>query len=160
MRRAAIAGLVLLGLVGCSGGTPAPTPLATDLAHRLERAGLCPHPRINRHRRREVLCAPRPDGGRTGVATFGGQGSTLHSVELERQAAEFLGCDEHASHGEISFVIGHHFTVVGSDRPDAVARVLGARVSRPSAACRPSTTAPAAAQEGAKTRTVPSPAPT
>ena len=138
----ALAGLVLLGLVACTGRGPAPPPLAKDLAHRLERSGLCRDPHLNRHRRREVLCAPRPDGGRSGVATFPSQRSTLHSVALQRDAARFLGCDLHTSHGALTIVVGHHFTVVGSDRPDAVARVLGATVVSPPAICGSSGPAP------------------
>ena len=135
MRRAAIAGFALLGLVACSGGGPPHWPLAMDLAKRLEHAGLCPHPRLNHHRTREVLCAARPGGGRTGVATFRSQGSTLASIDLERRAAQFLGCDFHSSHGSMSIVVGRHFTVVGSDRPGAVARVLRGTVSEPPATC-------------------------
>jgi len=106
-----------------------------DLAKRLEHAGLCPKPRLNPHRTREVLCAARPGGSRTGVATFPSQGSTLESIDLERRAAQFLGCDFHASRGSMSIVIGRHFSVVGSDEPDAVARVLHATVSEPPATC-------------------------
>jgi hypothetical protein len=135
MRRAAIAGFALLGLVACSGGGPRHWPIAMDLAKRLEHAGLCRHPRLNQHRTREVLCAPRTGGGRTGVATFPSQGSVLESVDLERRATQFLGCDFHASHGSVSIVIGRHFTVVGSGRPDAVARALHGTVSEPPATC-------------------------
>jgi hypothetical protein len=139
MRRTAIAGFALLVLVACAGGGPRHWPLAMDLAKRLDHAGLCPHPRLNHHRTREVLCAARAGGGRTGVATFRSQGSALESVDLERRAARFLGCDFHSSHGSMSIVIGRHFTVVGSDRPDAVARVLHATVSEPPATCHPGT---------------------
>jgi hypothetical protein len=135
MRRAAIAGLSLLGLVACSSGGPPHWPLALDLAKGLEHAGLCPDPHLNHHRRREVLCTARPGGGRTGVATFRSQYSTLASVDLQRRAARFLGCDFHSSHGSMSIVVGRHFTVVGSDEPDAVARVLHAMVSEPPATC-------------------------
>jgi hypothetical protein len=139
MRRIVIAGLALLGLVACSGGGPPHWPLAKDLAKRLERAGLCPDPRLNLHRTREVLCAPRPGGGRTGIATFPSQHSTLVSVDLQRRAARFLGCDFHASHGSMSIVVGRHFSVVGSNRPAAVARVLHASVSEPPATCNTGT---------------------
>jgi|SRR4051794_13429529 hypothetical protein len=135
MRRAAIAGLTLLGLVACSSSSSPHWPLALDLAKRLEHAGLCPDPHLNHHRTREVLCAARPGGGRTGVATFRSQYSTLGSVDLQRRAARFLGCDFHASHGSMSIVVGRHFTVVGSDHPGAVARVLHATVSEPPAVC-------------------------
>jgi hypothetical protein len=135
MRRTAIAGLALLGLVACTGSSLPHWPVAMDLARRLQHAGLCPKPRLNPHRTREVLCAARPGGGRTGVATFRSQGSTLESVDLERRAARFLGCDFHASDSTMSIVVGRHFSVVGSDKPYAVARVLHATVSRPPATC-------------------------
>src|SRR6185312_15253040 len=109
---------------------------------RLERAGLCEHPHLNRHRRREVLCAPRSGGGRTGIATFRSQYSTLRSVSLQRDAAQFIGCDFHASHGSMSIVVGRHFTIVGSDRPGAVARVLHGRISEPPASCASTGTTP------------------
>jgi hypothetical protein len=115
-----------------------------DLAHRLDRAGLCEHPHVNRHRRREVLCAPRHRGGRTGIATFRSQYSTLRSVTLQREATRYIGCDFHASHGSMSIVVGRHFTVVGSDRPEAVARVLHGRVSRPAASCASTVATPSA----------------
>ena len=135
MRRTAIAGLVLLGLVACAGASPHVWPSAKELAHRLQRAGLCDAPHLNRHRRREVLCASRSAGGRTGVATFASHRSTLHSADLQRHTAQFVGCDFHASNGTLTIVVGPHFTVVGSDDPDGVARVLHATVSRPPATC-------------------------
>ena len=115
MRRTAIAGLVLLGLVACAGGSPHVWPSAKDL---------------NRHRRREVLCASRSGGGRTGVATFSSHRSTLHSADLQRHTAQFVGCDFHASNGTLTIVVGPHFTVVGSDDPDGVARVLETEEAR------------------------------
>ena len=129
--------VVLVGLTACASGGPRSYPLAKELAVRLERAGLCAHPRLNHHRRREVLCAPRSAGGRTGVATFVSHRSALRSIQLARATARFIGCDLHASHGSLTFVIGPRFVVVGSDRPARVARVLHAEVAEPPATCQP-----------------------
>ena len=130
----ALVSLVLLG--GCSSSGPPAYPLAKTLAQRLERDGLCHRPRLNSHRRREVLCAPRPDGSRTGVATFVSHRSALRSIELARRSARFIGCDFHAVRGALTFVVGPRFVVTGSDRPRAVARSLGATVLGPPATCR------------------------
>jgi predicted small lipoprotein YifL len=138
MRRHPVVLLVaLVGLAACGSAGPRSYPLAKELAVRLEHAGLCEHPRLNHHRRREVLCAPRPGGGRTGVATFVSHRSAVHSIQLARDRARFIGCDLHAANGTLTFVIGPRFVVVGSDRPAAVARVLHADVVDPPATCRP-----------------------
>ena len=136
----AIAFVALVGLValsGCGSSELPAYPLAKTLARRLEHHGLCEHPRLNRHRRREVLCAPRPDGSRTGVATFVSHRSALHSVDLERRSAEFIGCGFHAVDGSLTFVVGPRFVVTGSDRPQDVARALGAKIVGPPVACHP-----------------------
>ena len=139
-RRRAIVFVALVGLValgGCGSSELPAYPLAKTLARQLERHGLCDHPRLNRHRRREVLCTPRPDGSRTGVATFVSHRSALRSVDLARRRAEFIGCDFHAVDGSVTFVVGPRFVVSGSDRPQDVARVLGAKIVGPPVACRP-----------------------
>ena len=136
MRRSAVILLAaVLALAACGASGPATYPLAHELAVRLERAGLCRDPHLNQHRRREVLCAPRAAGGRTGVATFVSHRSALHSIDLARSRARFIGCDERSSHGELTFVVGPRFVVAGSDRPAAVARVLHAEVVEPPATC-------------------------
>jgi hypothetical protein len=134
-RYAAVVLVALFGLTACGASGPRTYPLAKELAVRLERVGLCKDPHLNRHRRREVLCAPRPGGGRTGVATFVSHHSALHSIDLARDTARFIGCDERASHGALTFVVGNRFVVEGSDRPAAVARALHARVVEPPATC-------------------------
>jgi hypothetical protein len=144
MRRvSAIAGLVLLGVVACGNVGPPPAPTAEELAHRLERAGLCLDPHLNHHRRREVLCASRSAGGRTGVATFPSHAAALRSVDLERRAAVAIGCGIHASGGSISFVVGRRFVVAGSDRPAAAPPTLAATVVEPPATCRTVSVPPA-----------------
>jgi hypothetical protein len=138
-QRVALVFVALVGLValtGCGTSGPPTYPLATTLARRLERDGLCPHPRLNVHRRREVLCAPRADGSRTGVATFVSHRSALHSIDLWRRSARFIGCDFRAVRGALTFVVGPRFVVTGSDRPEAVARSLDAAMLGPPAACR------------------------
>jgi hypothetical protein len=134
-RNAAILLAAVLGLAACGSSGPATYPLAKELAVRLERAGRCRDPHLNLHRRREVLCAPRASGGRTGVATFVSHRSALRSIELARSRARFIGCDERASHGALTFVVGPRFVVAGSDRPADVARVLHAEVVEPPATC-------------------------
>lgn len=129
--------VVLISLIACGSAGPPSYPLAKELGVRLEHAGLCEHPRLNHHRRREVLCAPRAGGGRTGVATFASHRSALHSIQLAREHARFIGCDLHAAHGILTFVVGPRFVVVGSGRPTAVARVLHGEVDEPPATCRP-----------------------
>ncbi len=133
-RHLAILLVALSALSACGASGPPTYPLAKELAVRLERAGLCKNPHLNQHRRREVLCAPRPGGGRTGVATFVSHRSALHSIDLARRTARFIGCDERASNGALTFVAGPRFVVEGSDRPAAVARALGA-VVEPTATC-------------------------
>ena len=133
MRRYAVAVvtvMVLIGLVACGSGPPK-HPLAKELAQRLERAGLCDHPRLNRHRRREVLCATRRDGGRTGVATFETHRRALRSLANTRRSVRYIGCDFHAPAGPLTLVLGPRFVVVGSDQPAEVARVLRAKVLPP-----------------------------
>jgi hypothetical protein len=138
-RHVAILLVALLGVAACGTAGPRSYPLSPALARRLERAGLCRDPHRNRHRRREVLCAPRPDGGRTGVATFDSHRSAVRSIALARETARFIGCDVHASGGRLTFVIGPRFVVAGSDRPAAVARTLHAHVVEPPASCTPAT---------------------
>jgi hypothetical protein len=135
--RVGLAGLLgLVSLTGCGSSGPRAYPLATTLSKRLEREGLCRQPRVNRHRRREVLCAPRPDGSRTGIATFTSHRSALRSIELQRSHARFIGCDFHATSGTLTFVVGPRFVVAGSDRPRVVARILDGRVIGPPESCR------------------------
>jgi hypothetical protein len=141
--RAAAIGLATVLLVACSGPDRYVGPTSVQIGKQLEREGLCDHPRRNVHRRREVLCAPRPDGGRTGIATFASHRGALRSIDLTRRAIRTIGCDLHAPSGELTVVVGRRFTVVGSDRPAAVARLLDADVheAEPERPCREPDTA-------------------